>query len=263
MGHEAGQQRGAVAGAWRYPVKSFQGSAVDRLELGQRGAAGDRAYGLIDVGSGRLLSAKRMKQLLEARADDERFSLPDGTTRRYDDPDVVEVLSAWLGRPVHLARPDDADLGGAVAYEMTFDPPNDDADLFDIPTPTGTFLDLADVHLLTTATLDGCRGARPDLDWDVRRFRPNLLVAAEGPTFLEQEWLGRRLRVGGAVLSVDQPTVRCAMPLRAQPGGLDREPGLFQAMSELNELAPNHLGVYCTVVEPGPVAVGDPVVPED
>ena len=48
--------------------------------------------------------------------------------------------------------------------------------------------------------------------------------------------------MGDVVLTVDSPTVRCAMPLRAQPGGIEREPGLFKAMSELNEAFPNHLG---------------------
>ena len=40
---------------------------------------------------------------------------------------------------------------------------------------------------------------------------------------------------------------------------LEREPALFTAMSELNEAFPNHLGLYCSVTEPGTVSVGDPV----
>jgi uncharacterized protein YcbX len=70
--------------------------------------------------------------------------------------------------------------------------------------------------------------------------------------------VGRRLRVGEVELAVDSPTVRCAMPLRAQPG-LERQVELFEAMSELNEAYPNHLGVYCSVVSPGTVRVGDSV----
>ena len=103
--------------------------------------------------------------------------------------------------------------------------------------------------------------ARPDLNWDVRRFRPNLVVdVADGiEPFGEQRWLNRRLRVGTAVLSVGSPTVRCAMPLRAQPDGLARQPGLFAAMNELNPDHPNHLGLYLQVVNPGTIAVGDRV----
>jgi uncharacterized protein YcbX len=146
-----------------------------------------------------------------------------------------------------------------VEYQMTFDPPDDGAELFAIPAPPGTFLDLAPVHLLTSGTLRACADARPDLDWDVRRFRPNLVVDTDQvELFGEQDWVGRRLRVGEVELAVDSPTVRCAMPLRAQPG-LERQVELFEAMSELNEAYPNHLGVYCSVVSPGTVRVGDSV----
>ena len=108
-------------------------------------------------------------------------------------PELDEALSVWLGTAVRLVEPR-ADR--AVHYRMTFDPPDDDAELFDIPTPDGTFLDLAPVHLLTTATLDGVRAARPDLDWDVRRFRPNLVLDVAGAPFVENDWSGRRLALG-------------------------------------------------------------------
>ncbi|HEX2575943.1 MAG TPA: MOSC domain-containing protein [Aquihabitans sp.] len=251
---------GTVARCWRYPVKSLQGVELPRLTIGAEGVEGDRTFGLLDAApgaSGRLLSAKRSAALLEAAATDDAITLPDGRTVVLDAPDVDDVLSAWLGRPVRLARPT---ANQPVSYEMTFDPPDEDAEVFDIPTPTASFVDLAPVHLVATATLAACAEARPDLDWDVRRFRPNLLVDVDGPPFVEGTWLGRHLQVGGAVLSIDTPTVRCAMPLRAQPGGIEREPELFRAMNELNTVSPNHLGAYCSVVEPGTVAAGDPVV---
>ncbi|MCU1499498.1 MAG: hypothetical protein JWM47_3451 [Acidimicrobiales bacterium] len=246
----------SVARCWRYPVKSLQGVEVDQLEVGRAGIAGDRTHGLIDEADGHLLSAKRTAALLQASATDQAVTLPDGTTVALDEPAVDDVLSTWLGRRVHLAR---SGSTGSVSYEMTFDPPDDDAEYYEIPAPEGSFLDLAAVHLVTTATLEGCAAARPDLDWDVRRFRPNLLLEVDGPTFVEQGWVGRQVQVGDAVLSVDSPTVRCAMPLRPQPGGIERQPGLFEAMGQLNTAAPNHLGVYCSVITPGRVRTGDRV----
>ena len=143
-----------------------------------------------------------------------------------------------------------------VAYEMTFDPPDDEAEYYAIDAPAGSFLDLAAVHLVCTQTLDGCRAARPDLDWDVRRFRPNVVVDVPGlEPFGDDAWTGRRLRLGSVVLEAMQPTVRCAMPLRAQPG-LASQPSLYAALEELHA---NHLGQYLSVVEPGEVRVGDPV----
>lgn len=249
---------GTVAGCFRYPVKSMQGVAEATLELVEGGVVGDRTRALVDPATGHLMAAKRTAALLEAAATDDAIALPDGTVVPVDAPHADDALSTWLGRPVHLARLDEA---GQRSFEMTFDPPNDDAEYYEIPAPPGTFLDSAHVHLVSTATLRGCAEARPDLDWDVRRFRPNVVVDLGGPAFAEQDWIGREVRVGDAVLHVDGPTVRCAMPLRAQPGGIRREPGLFQAMNELNEAHPNHLGLYCSVVTPGRVSVGDEVTP--
>lgn len=246
---------GTVAGCWRYPVKSMQGLAVDELRLADLGVAGDRTWGLVDVATGKLASAKRFSALLLASATDDEVTLPDGGVVALHHPDAGARLSAWLGRQVRVARPEP---GGAQVYEMTFDPPDDDAELVDIPTPPGTFLDWAPVHLVTTTTLDHCARARPDLDWDVRRFRPNLLVDVDAPPFAEDGWVGRPLRLGDVELVVRQPTVRCAMPLRAQPG-LERQAGLFAAMTELNAATPNHLGVYLDVATPGTVRTGDPV----
>ena len=253
---------GTVQACWRYPVKSMQGLAVDALQLFERGVVGDRVRALIEDEGGHLLSAKRAAALLDASADDHSITLPDGTVMEWDDADVDARLSAWLGKPVRLSEPLP---GHQVSYEMTFDPPDDDAELFEIPTPEGTFVDLAPLHIVSTATLEGAAGLRPDLNWDVRRFRPNLVLDIGGEPFVENGWVGRSLRfASGATIRISQPTVRCAMPLRSQPEhagrvALGRQPELFRAMSELNTEHPNHLGAYVDVEVPGRVAVGDTV----
>lgn len=248
----------AVGGAtvdelYRYPVKSMQGFAVESVELRPSGIDGDRGRALIDVASGRLMSAKRWSRLLLAVADDNGITLPDGTHRPYEAEDMDRVLSTWLERDVALQQVGpDVDL----SYEMTFDPPNDDAELYEIPAPVGSFLDLAPVHLVSRQTLHGGVETRPDLNWDVRRFRPNLVVDAAGTTaFGEDAWCGRQLRIGSAVVEALQPTVRCAMPLRAQPG-LESQPALFRALDEIHA---NHLGIYLSVVTPGEIRVGDQI----
>ena len=247
---------GTVSACWRYPVKSFQGLSVDALEVDPTGIDGDRTHGIVDIATGRLLSAKRTPQLLEGTTDGHSITLPDGSTYGVTDPAVHGALSRWLDRDVRLLTPAEA---GAVAYEMTFDPPNEDAEVFDIPVPTGTLLDLAPIHAVTMATLAACAEARPDLDWDVRRFRPNLVLDVDIEPFEEQTWVDREVAIGSAVLKVTMPMLRCAMPLRQQPGGLGKEPGIFKALSELNEGFPNHLGVCLDVVEPGRIELGETV----
>ena len=69
----------------------------------------------------------------------------------------------------------------------------------------------------------------------------------------------REVTIGEVVLTVPLAMVRCAMPLRAQPGGIAREPGIFQALTELNTELPNHLGLACGVARPGTLRVGDAV----
>ncbi len=247
---------GDVRECWRYPVKSMQGIPVGELTVGRGGVVGDRTLALIDNATGHILSAKSVKELLHARIDGDKIVLPDSTVVSLHDPEASATLAAWLGRDVRLATPVE---GEERSFSMTFDPPNDDADYVDIPAPAGTFLDLAHVHLVTTATLEGCRAERPDLDWDVRRFRPNLVIGLDAPPFVENDWTGRRLRVGPDVeLEIIGPTVRCAMPLRAQPG-LERQPQMFRAMSDLNTQLPNHVGAYATVRTTGVVSPGNTV----
>jgi uncharacterized protein len=273
---------GRVAGLWRFPVKSFQGEPLTTLTLTPAGVVGDRQWAAIDLDTGRALSAKTVPALLEVVAattgegDGVGFgvevTLPDGTVARAGDPEADAALSAWLGRPVALRHAGDTRGDGdqPVTYEMTFDPPDDEAELVDIPVPDGSYVDLFAVHLLTTTSLATVTAARPDGNWDIRRFRPNVLVetAALADGFPEDAWVGRRvgLGAGGAGLDVVMRTMRCALPLRPQPAfadatrsapALPRDVDIYRTLSAVHD---NDLGAYAAVAEPGDVRLGDEVV---
>jgi len=171
------QVDGCVVECWRYRVKSMQSERVGELAIGSAGVEGDRGYALLDAASGRILSAKSVKDLLFARVDGDAVVLPDGQGRRPGRSGRLGRAVAWLGRDVWLATPIE---GEERRFQMTFDPPNDDAEYVDIPAPAGSLLDFAPLHFVTAATLAGCRAKRPDLDWDVRRFRPNLVIDIDG-----------------------------------------------------------------------------------
>lgn len=71
----------------------------------------------------------------------------------------------------------------------------------DFELPLGTFFDLAVVHLLTTATIDHLRELYPQGRFEVRRFRPNIVVAT-GPDdrgFVENDWIGHTVAIGDKV----------------------------------------------------------------
>ena len=250
--------RGTIAQLWRYPVKSMQGEQVDQVELDASGVARDRRFGVIDATSGRVLSAKRWPALLEATARAQAgtvvVTLPGGGSFDTSDPAIDAALSEWLGLPVRLG-PASADAG--ATYEMGSDPTDDDAETFEFTGPAGSFADLAAAHLLTTASLSAARELHPDGQWEVRRFRPTALVEGAGDGFAEDAWVGSMLRAGSVDLNVVMPTVRCAMPARAQPGGLRRDLDIARTVNHHHD---GNLGVYCWVVTAGTIAVGDPLV---
>jgi uncharacterized protein YcbX len=245
---------GTVAQLWRYPVKSFQGEPVDELAIGPGGAAGDRMLAVVDPAAKKVLSAKRYADLLlaSARLDGDRvvLTLPDGAEHASDDPKVHDALSDWIGMPVRL-EPPPADE--AYPMEMYTGMSDEDTPLFDYPGPPGTWVDLADTHWVTTASLATIAGAHPDGQWDVRRFRPNGLIETPADGHPEEGW--GTFELGELQVEVLMPTMRCSMPSRAQPG-LDRDKAIGTTIRDANS---NNLGVYAQVTRSGIVRVGDSV----
>jgi uncharacterized protein YcbX len=123
-------------------------------------------------------------------------------------------------------------------------------------TPPGTYFDLFPIHVLTTSTLQLMSTLNPSADWDVRRFRPNVLVDTESTTGIaENDWVGRAIRIGDFVVKGELPTIRCAMPMHAQ-ADLPRDPSVLRTIvREANQ----SLGLYASVIKAGSVATGDPV----
>lgn len=247
---------GTVGALWRHPVKSMQGERIDSGRLDAAGLAFDRRWGVVDDETGKVLSAKREGRLLEAAArlagEAPEIRLPDGEWTGLADSGLDGALSEWLGRAVHVRAAASVDSPG---YQMNVDATDDNSPIVDFPCPPGTFFDALPVHLLTTASLRAMGPHHPDGEWDVRRFRPTVLVDTGGDDFPEDGWIGSRVRVGGAELTVVAPTVRCVMTTRAQPG-LPRDLEIVKAVNRDHE---SNLGVYAVVSDPGPVAVGDPV----
>jgi hypothetical protein len=114
--------------------------------------------------------------------------------------------------------------------------------------------DTMPLSLLTTQTLASL-GRLVGTGLAAGRFRPNLLVDAVGPDFAEDAWVGRVLRIGGLRMRVDLRDQRCVM-VTIDPVTLHRNPAILRAIARERD---NRLGVYGSTVEPGQVAVGDPV----
>jgi uncharacterized protein len=282
---------GAVASLWRYPVKSMLGDSIDSSPVSPRGLAGDRAYALFDVESGKIVSAKRPRfwgRMLEMRPRFEtepvsdgpppavRIRLPDGSEISSADPEVERRLSDVLGRKVSFAVQSDElpmleevwiEEKNAEPYGPIVGSEGKDR-LIEIPAsmgaPPGTFFDYSAVHLLTTGTLGRLADAYPAGSFDQRRFRPNLVVEVPEDDFVENAWVGRNLSIGDVRFEVLVPTPRCVMTTLPQ-GDLPKDTGILRTAASANPLpfgpflAQPCVGVYAEVLTGGTIRVGDAV----
>lgn len=257
-----------VAALWRYPVKSMQGEELNASMVTTSGLFGDRAYALMDKDDGKTVTAKNPKKwpsmfrfrsaFAETPAGNAlppvRITLPDGRTVDSRQHDADQVLSDFLGRPVMLAAkppahphldeywPDDVP-GLAHSDEVT-----------DENTLENTFFDLAILHLLSTSTIDAFRSAYPHGRFEVRRFRPNIVVQSGGAGFIENDWVGKTISMGSDVrLKITGPCPRCVMTTLPQ-SDLPKDPGILRTALQQNG---GNVGVYAAVVKGGVVRQGD------
>ena len=218
---------GTVSEIWRYPVKSMAGERLDSAALTATGFEGDRRWALVDGTTnraGKLLTGTEDKRLMTYQArligDEVEVVVPGGATWRLDDALVSEVARA-SGRPLTLR-----DLAGA-----NFD---DSAVLV--------------VNLSTIAGFVMAAGVAVDH----RRFRANLYV--DGLEHEEElRWVGCRLRAGSAELEVVKRCERCVV-ITLDPDSTVATPALLRVLTQTSD---TFMGVYCRVVRPGQVSVGD------
>ncbi|GAC1592388.1 MAG: MOSC domain-containing protein [Acidimicrobiales bacterium] len=282
-----------VAEVWRFPVKSMGGEEVDECPLTGLGLLGDRGYALVDRTTGRVASAKDPRKWagllrMSARYVDEPsrgaplppvlVTFADGSSVRSDTPGVDATLSRAVGREVSLS----CDAGPGAGYdgvwplidglapdgfiESTTVGRTDDGEpvlALDLGMlASGTFLDVAPVHVLTTATLDALAAATPGASYDRRRFRANVVVGGTSSGFAENDWVGRSMALGDAEITMAMATMRCVMTTLAQPG-LERDRQTLQGIAAQNRVEIPGLGTwacagaYATVSGNGTVRVGD------
>lgn len=270
MADARAEDLGRVVSIRRYPVKSMLGEELDAVEVTGRGLLGDRAFALVDLETGKVASAKnprRWPNLFQFRAayagpfsegptnPPARITFPDGETLSTDREDIEARLSEAVGRPVRLTP----SFVGATAegYWPEHDWLAAPGETFEVPLQAGALFDGGMVHLLTTATLGRLRELAPDNRFDVPRFRPNFVIEpSDGAAgFVEDDWIGRVIEVGGARLRIDGPCPRCVMTTLGQ-GDLPKDPGVLR--TAVREHGGN-VGVYASVVRGGAVAVGDAV----
>jgi len=261
------------------------GEELNATDVTTRGLLGDRAYALVDQATSKVASAKnpgKWPHLFDFRAafvvpprpgmplPGVRITLPDGTVLTNEQSDINQILSKALHREVTL----DAAEGGQEeviasssstrrsAKAEEYWPDMEGLDFRDTVTdfalPQGTFFDCATVHLLTTATLERLRDLYPAGRFEVRRFRPNIVVQTGSlvQDFVENAWIGHTLAIGDAVrLAITGPCPRCVMTTLPQ-ADLPADPGILRTAARHNQV---NVGVYASVLQGGTVRRGDPI----
>jgi uncharacterized protein YcbX len=292
------QRAGQVATLWRYPIKSLLGEELNATEIADRGLLGDRAYALLDIAAGKVASAKNPRKwphLFDFRATfvdlprtgaplpPVRITLPDGMVVTTEHGDLQAILSRALDREVTLVTAERSQRAAsglsspvpAMATAEAYWPDIEGLDYRDAVTefalPEGTFFDSAVVHVLTTATIERLRELYPAGRFEVRRFRPNIVVATDAGVkdFVEDAWIGRTLAIGDTVrLRIIDPCGRCVVTTLPQ-GDLPSDHGILRAIAQNNTVPsftavpgrtmPAVVGVYAEVLQAGEVRVGDAV----
>ena len=211
---------------------------LDEIEIGWNGMAGDRRWAFVRGGI-------------------ERSGFPWLTMR--ENPQ----LGQYVPRFVDPANPD-------KSVTMVRTPSGDELDVIDpalarelaegarvIKQDRGVF-DAMPLSLTTTQTVASL-AEMAGTALDPRRFRPNLFVDSnDGAPFLEDEWVGSVLQVGTMRMRVDKRDKRCVM-VNVDPETAEKNPAVLRAIAQERNSC---LGVYGTIVQPGRVASGDPVMLE-
>lgn len=247
-----------VKSLWRYPVKSLLGERLHEAVVTSMGIEGDRLFALRDGDA--ILSAKRTGALFEAAArlvDGElEIAWRDGSTSRLSDADLDSRLSNLSGRDVVLTQR--ASFHGSIDIVSGPDSTTTEGPDGRFHSRDGTFFDAAVLHLLTTSSLAHLQALYPAGSVDERRFRPNILVdTGSDPVALEQDWIGREIEIGSAVVRVVKACSRCVMTTHPQ-SELPQDKGILRTLARATG---NGMGVLAEVVREGNVQVGDPVHP--
>ncbi len=280
---------GSLSEIYRYPVKSMAGERLTASEIGQAGLPGDRAWAVRDEVRGGIrggkkipalmqLSARYLAQPVAGRSTAAEITLPGGVRVSTGDDNINSLLSEALDHKVSLwplvapdlldhyrrGAPDSEDFEQELRemFARTPDEPLPDLSVFppelmEFESPPGTYFDAFPILLMSRQSLASMQSRQGSSRFDVRRFRPNLLVnvGEGGGDFPEQAWAGKRLQIGDVILRAEIACPRCAMTTHGFED-LPKDPTIMRALVRENG---GNLGLYASIEQPGTVQLGDRV----
>jgi uncharacterized protein YcbX len=234
---------GEVEALFRYPVKSMSGELLEVAELGWHGLDGDR-------------------RLAFRRADD-RGGFPWLTATKL--PDLILFAPQRRGPavegdlPTHVRTPEGEEMA-VFGQELATEVGRRHRSPVQMMHLNRGIFDEASISVITSATV-GEIGRLAAQRPDVRRFRPNIVIASlRSVPFEEDEWVGGVLSFGegieAAAIGVTMRDERCSMvnldPDSARPAA--------EVLKAIVRVKDNKAGVYGTITRRGRLAVGQPIL---
>ena len=271
----------SILNIYRYPVKSMMGETLSEADIGEAGIPGDRGWAVRDEKRGGIRGGKKIPQLMTLTAQSgptaPLITSPDGDSASASTEGINEWLSDKLNHPVTLwpllpadqldhyrrGAPDTEDFEQelrAVFGRLPEEPLPDLTgfeELLEFESPPGTYFDAFPISIMSQQSLASMNQLEGESRFDVRRFRPNLLVDIPDTDhpFPEQAWVGKTMSIGSVMLKIDATCPRCAMTTH----GFDDLPQDPQIMRKLVANSEGNLGIYASVVQAGKLAAGDSV----
>lgn len=236
------------------PLKGGRHRSHDAVELAAEGPVGDRVFCLVDPARGRVLRTVENPSMVqvEARWDGDVLSvdLPGGTAEGRPAPTGELLAVDYWGRTAKVET-----VAGPWATALS-EHVGTDVVLARSATP-GEVVYGASVTLVATASLR-LLSERMGAPSDSARFRSTFLLDTDEP-HVEDTWVGRRLRLGSAEVTVRGVVPRCAVVDLDPVTGVRSAPVMKTLAGYRRGEQEVHFGVDAVVTVPGVVRTGDPV----
>ncbi|WP_077622608.1 MOSC domain-containing protein [Sediminibacillus massiliensis] len=227
----------------RHPIKSFDGEFVQESKIMDYGLYGDRSHAYLDEAKDDFLTITQFPEMVRYQASftgkdslekypEIQVTTPEGQVFDWEDQALIKELQNKSNRKISTVNYSPSHVPiGPIAVE--------------------------NILLVTDASLEQMQKLWGKEKLDFRRFRPNLFIALKDKQpFIEEDWIGRRLKIGSQVeLELVGHCKRC-MIITVDPDNAERDPSLHKTLIKERK---NNFGVYASVIKTGDIRVDDEV----
>ncbi|WP_101845095.1 MOSC domain-containing protein [Halobacillus sp. Marseille-P3879] len=228
----------------RHPVKSFRGESVQQTKIMEYGLYGDRSHAYLDdTKNQNFLTITHFPEMVRYKAGlvgeelmeeypKVKVTTPEGRFFDWKDQELIEEIESKSNRKV-----------STIEYSPTY-------------VPIGPIA-VENILLTTDASLDKLKELWGKDEVDSRRFRPNLFISLKDKApFIEEEWIGRRIRIGTDVEIEFVGHCKRCMIITVNPDNAERDSSLHRTVIKERN---NNFGVYASVIKTGNIQVDDEV----